>query len=79
MSGCNFSFLSAGPISFWLKTVTLTCPGEGTWYQDSKEMNEVGHASKYEFEYENKKKGLYRCNYNNGLTNYYFYVQGKGE
>lgn len=33
--------------------------------------------TKYEFEYENKKKGLYHCNYEN--QNYYFYVQGKGE
>lgn len=53
----------------------MSCPENGTWYY--KENKLEGFGKTRELKYENKAKGLYRCEYGGGK--YYFYVQGKGE
>ncbi|NP_001033071.1 T-cell surface glycoprotein CD3 epsilon chain precursor [Takifugu rubripes] len=60
-----------GGVIFWETFVTMTCPRDGKWFKDKKEVSE-GPA--YAFEYDNKK-GRYHCTYDN--SRYDFYVQGK--
>lgn len=55
----------------------MTCPEDGPWFD--KDNKEISKAKTYEQEYDNTKKGPYRCDYGDPKTKYYFYVQGKGE
>nr|ARD07918.1 CD3 epsilon [Dicentrarchus labrax] len=66
-----------GGVKFWRTIVTLTCPGEGDWFnKDGKNIS--SSESTYEFKYENDKKGPYHCKYEDDKDyTYYFYVQGK--
>ncbi|TNN01558.1 hypothetical protein fugu_010940 [Takifugu bimaculatus] len=60
-----------GGVTFWGLTVTMTCPRNGKWFKEKKEVSE---GPDYAFEYDNKK-ARYHCTYEN--KRYDFYVQGK--
>lgn len=59
----------------------MTCPRDGNWHHEDKQVEYAGHNKTYEMEYANDKKGLYYCLYeiDTVQTTYYFYVQGKGK
>nr|XP_046244521.1 T-cell surface glycoprotein CD3 epsilon chain-like [Scatophagus argus] len=72
--------VKADPVTFSGKKVTLTCPENGTsWYEKGEKRPETGKELK--IQYENDKKGIYHCDYDETVTgtkqHYYFYVQGK--
>lgn len=63
-----------GKVSFWGDTVTLTCPGEGTWL-DTADKNKTDTRS-IQF----TGKAQYVCEYeseDSGTIKYLFYVKGK--
>ncbi|MEQ2255454.1 hypothetical protein ILYODFUR_014039 [Ilyodon furcidens] len=69
-----------GQATFFKKSVTLTCPEQGTWYKEDTKVQETRDL--FTFPYESQVK--YRCEYDNtkddGSTTkmkYYFYVKGK--
>ncbi|XP_070826860.1 T-cell surface glycoprotein CD3 epsilon chain-like isoform X1 [Chaetodon trifascialis] len=64
--------VKADEVSFWGEYVTMTCPESGTWYYKN---NNVSEGLDYTLKYDNTKKGLYECKYDEKI--YYFYVQGK--
>lgn len=73
-----------GGVEFWRTEVTLTCPGEGTFYKKDKTNVTYALTDKHEFKYENGKKGFYYCKYDKDdpqdsdpKETYHFYVQGK--
>uniref|UniRef100_A0A4W5Q8U6 CD3 gamma/delta subunit Ig-like domain-containing protein n=1 Tax=Hucho hucho TaxID=62062 RepID=A0A4W5Q8U6_9TELE len=66
-----------GDVSFWRTTVTMTCPGEGQWYDG---VNQIGETTKdFTENYVENKKRVYHCVYlpEIGGTTYYFYFKGK--
>ncbi|KAM6932984.1 T-cell surface glycoprotein CD3 epsilon chain-like [Xenentodon cancila] len=60
-----------GRVEFWGENVQLTCPEDGTWYDNKKN---VSSGQIYEFKFERQSQ-LY-CEYGNNQK-YYFYVKGK--
>ncbi|CAN9511077.1 unnamed protein product [Ophioblennius macclurei] len=63
-------------VTFWRDTVTLTCPGTGTWYKKGVEILDSSADKNYVFRYEDK--GIYHCEYDDPTKQkYYFYVEGK--
>ncbi|XP_054650369.1 T-cell surface glycoprotein CD3 epsilon chain-like [Dunckerocampus dactyliophorus] len=68
-----------GGVSFWRESFTMTCPGEGLWFQEGNKVNETLSKS-HTVPYKIKRKGLYHCEYGpqGSTTTYYFYVEGKG-
>ncbi|XP_055735788.1 T-cell surface glycoprotein CD3 epsilon chain-like [Salvelinus fontinalis] len=71
-----------GDVSFWRTTVTMTCPGNGEWYEDTNNMNK-GKSIENEVNYDESKKRVYHCEYLNDpydtekTTTYQFYFKGK--
>uniref|UniRef100_A0A3Q3BGV1 CD3 gamma/delta subunit Ig-like domain-containing protein n=1 Tax=Kryptolebias marmoratus TaxID=37003 RepID=A0A3Q3BGV1_KRYMA len=66
-------FLFKGEATFWRKQVTLTCPEEGQWFNDGKEVN-TNILQTYEFEYQQQAE--YSCVYSDNKK-YYFFVKGR--
>ncbi|KAM9441685.1 T-cell surface glycoprotein CD3 epsilon chain-like [Salvelinus alpinus] len=67
-----------GDVSFWRNTVTMTCPGEGLWYEGTVQM-EVKESEGFTENYDENKR-VYYCVYTDGVnekTNYQFYIKGK--
>ncbi|MED6294344.1 hypothetical protein CHARACLAT_020176 [Characodon lateralis] len=66
-----------GQATFFKKSVTLTCPQDGTWHLEDAKVQETQDS--FTFPYKSQVK--YRCEYKEGdiATNmkYYFYVKGK--
>ncbi|XP_037534446.1 T-cell surface glycoprotein CD3 epsilon chain-like [Nematolebias whitei] len=60
-----------GGATFRRKTVTLTCPESGDWFEDAKKLSNV--ATEYTFDYQHQ--GRYSCKYDD--KTYTFYVKGK--
>ncbi|XP_010784495.1 T-cell surface glycoprotein CD3 epsilon chain [Notothenia coriiceps] len=60
-----------GGVTFWGEEFTMTCPEEGKFFKEGKELTEEKH--KHTLKYDDK--GLYHCAY--GENKYYFYVRGK--
>lgn len=66
----------SGKAEFWRSKVTLTCPGEGEWFDKNEKVNNESYT--YEFTY--TSKGTYRCVFDTEPNSkYYFYVEGNGE
>ncbi|XP_041849983.1 T-cell surface glycoprotein CD3 epsilon chain-like [Melanotaenia boesemani] len=64
----------AGGAVFWRNKVTLTCPGEGKWYDNEKEIH---NGKTLQTEYKQPLK--YRCDYSEDdiEKTYFFYVKGR--
>ncbi|XP_017286102.1 T-cell surface glycoprotein CD3 epsilon chain-like [Kryptolebias marmoratus] len=68
-----FEASAQGEATFWRKQVTLTCPEEGQWFNDGKEVN-TNILQTYEFEYQQQAE--YSCVYSDNKK-YYFFVKGR--
>ncbi|XP_068601741.1 T-cell surface glycoprotein CD3 epsilon chain-like [Brachionichthys hirsutus] len=63
----------SGGVRFWRENVTMSCPGDGTWF--SKEHKPLGLGTELEVQHQNRRGGFYYCRHSGG--EYYFYIQGK--
>ncbi|XP_029570626.1 T-cell surface glycoprotein CD3 epsilon chain [Salmo trutta] len=70
-----------GSVSFWRTAVTMTCPDQGYWYDDTIKVNE-DQSKEIVVDYDESKKRVYHCEYpynqfDTETTTYYFYFKGK--
>ncbi|XP_030007438.1 T-cell surface glycoprotein CD3 epsilon chain isoform X2 [Sphaeramia orbicularis] len=70
--------VKAQDVSFWGATVTMTCPGSGSWHMKGKSEPLAENTDKLEMKYAGNQD-IY-CQYgddSNAQVKYYFYIQGK--
>ncbi|XP_068172945.1 T-cell surface glycoprotein CD3 epsilon chain-like isoform X2 [Antennarius striatus] len=64
----------SGGVTFWRKQVTMTCPGDGTWFQQHG-GGDTPMGRQLVIDYQTNERSFYRCEFDN--RKYFFYVQGK--
>lgn len=81
-SNLIYVHLSEGKITFSGKTVTLTCPKSGNWFDiENVQITGLGKTESFEFDY--TRQVQYSCKYTDTPDSkpqqYKFYIKGRGE
>ncbi|KAG7480066.1 hypothetical protein JOB18_042425 [Solea senegalensis] len=76
---CVATAKATGMVTFNGAMFEMTCPEEGKWYKNGKEVG--SNMNSYNTIYKSETRGLYHCIYkdqeNDKDVKYYFYVKGK--